>query len=194
MPSPDDPLPGPAVDRRPRVVAVAAGSEHRFSKPRRPVIRLLHDRGVEGDAHLGETVRHRSRQRRSPAAPNLRQVHLLHAELFDELLAAGHEVEAGDLGENITTTGVDLLALPAHTVLLLGETAEVEVTGLRHPCRQIEDFQPGLLRQVIGRAADGSLVRRVGVMGVVRRGGDVRPGDRVGVVLPTSPHRPLPVV
>ncbi|HYO38237.1 MAG TPA: MOSC domain-containing protein [Nocardioidaceae bacterium] len=194
MPAPDLAPTGAVTHQRPFVVAVAADGEHRFSKPTRPVIRLLEGRGVEGDAHLGDRVQHRSRLRRAASAPNLRQVHLLHAELFDELLATGHRVEAGALGENITTSGVDLLSLPEGTALLLGDTAQVEVTGLRNPCRQIEDFQPGLLRQVIGRDADGSLVRRVGVMGVVRRGGEVRPGDRITVVLPEAPHRPLPVV
>jgi hypothetical protein len=194
MPSSADAPAARAAGSHPRVVAVAADAEHRFSKQTRPVIRLLEGRGVQGDAHLGPTVQHRSRARRDAEALNLRQVHLLHAELFDDLLAAGHRVRAGALGENVTTSGVDLLALPARTVLRLGETAEVEVTGLRNPCRQIEDFQPGLLAQVIGRRTDGSVVRRTGVMAVVRRGGDVRPGDLVGVVLPAPPHRPLAVV
>jgi hypothetical protein len=194
MPACDDAPAGDATEGRPCVVAVAADAEHRFSKPTRPVIRLLEGRGVEGDAHLGATVQHRSRLRRTASAPNLRQVHLLHAELFEELLAAGHEVGAGELGENVTTTGVDLLGLPERTILLLGDTAEVEVTGLRNPCRQIEDFQPGLLGQVLGRSADGSVVRRTGVMGWVRRGGEVRPGDPITVLLPAEPHRPLAVV
>lgn len=173
------------------MVAVAASPVHRFSKQTLPVIRLVEGLGVEGDAHLGTTVQHRSRLRQDPTAPNLRQVHLISADLFEEVLAEGHRVVAGELGENVTTTGVDLLALPAGTLLLLGETAEVRVTGLRNPCRQIDDLQPGLLRQLLGRDADGSLVRRAGVMGVVRRGGEVRPGDPVTVVLPPEPRRPL---
>jgi MOSC domain-containing protein YiiM len=173
------------------VVAVARASAHAFSKPTRPVIRLLEGLGVEGDAHLGETVQHLSRRRRHPTEPNLRQVHLLASELFDEVHEAGHVVQPGALGENVTTAGVDLLRLPVGTVLELGSEAAVVLTGLRNPCRQIEDFQAGLLHQVLGRDADGSVQRRAGVMSVVRRGGDVRPGDPVRVVLPPGPHRPL---
>jgi hypothetical protein len=175
----------------PRVASVAAGTEHRFSKPGRPMIRLVEGLGVEGDAHLGATVQHLSRVRRDPTQPNLRQVHLIQGELFEEVLGAGHPVLPGDLGENVTTTGVDLLALPTGTVLLLGAVAEVVVTGLRNPCRQIDAFQGGLLKQLLGRDADGAVVRRAGVMGVVRRGGEVRPGDPVAVLLPDGPHRPL---
>ena len=175
----------------PTVAAVAASAGHRFSKQVRPVIRLVEGLGVEGDGHLGETVQHLSRVRRDPTQPNLRQVHLMPTELFDEVRQAGHVVAPGDLGENITTTGVDVFALPTGTVLRLGEVAEVLVTGLRNPCRQIDDFQSGLLRQVLGRADDGSVVRRAGIMSVVRRGGEVRPGDPVTVVLPDGPHRPL---
>jgi len=175
----------------PRVAAVAATAGHRFSKQVRPAIRLLEGLGVEGDAHLGATVQHRSRLRRGRTLPNLRQVHLLPTELFDELRAAGHPVAPGDLGENVTTTGVDLLELPTGTVLALGAEAEVEVTGLRNPCRQIEDFQAGLLGQVLSRDQDGTVRRRSGVMGVVRRGGAVRAGDHVTVLLPGGPHRPL---
>jgi MOSC domain-containing protein YiiM len=185
------PVPPTPPARTPQVVAVAASSEHGFSKQTRPVVRLVEGLGVEGDAHLGRTVQHLSRVRRAPHEPNLRQVHLIQAELFEELHLAGHRVLAGQLGENVTTTGLDLLALPVGTVLLLGDTAEVQLTGLRNPCRQIDAFQPGLLRQVLGRQADGAVVRRAGVMGVVRRGGEVRPGDPVTVVLPEHPHRPL---
>jgi MOSC domain-containing protein YiiM len=182
------PPPGPA-----RVVAVCADAGHRFSKQPRPVVRLVEGLGVEGDAHLGSTVQHRSRVRRDPTAPNLRQVHLLPAELFEELLTSGHVLTPGALGENVTTAGVDLLDLPSGTALLLGDAAEVVLTGLRNPCRQIDDFSPGLLQQVVHR--DGAdLVRRAGVMGVVRRGGEVRTGDRVTVVLPPGPHRRLGLV
>jgi MOSC domain-containing protein YiiM len=132
--------------------------------------------------------------RRAPDEPNLRQVHLIQAELFQEMLPAGHRVLPGQLGENVTTTGLDLLALPVGTVLLLGDTAEVRLTGLRNPCRQIDAFQPGLLQRVLGRGDDGTVVRRAGVMGVVRHGGEVRPGDPVTVVLPAEPHRPLELV
>jgi MOSC domain-containing protein YiiM len=174
-----------------RVVAVCASPGHLFSKQTRPRIRLLEGLGVEGDAHAGATVQHRSRVRRNPTEANLRQVHLVHAELFEEVARNGHQVRPGDLGENVTTTGVDLLGLPVGTVLHLGDTAAVELTGLRNPCFQIDDFQPGLLKQVLGRAADGSVVRRSGVMAVVLSGGDVRPGDEVTVVLPREPHQRL---
>jgi MOSC domain-containing protein YiiM len=174
----------------PCVAAVATDAKHRFSKRLRPVIRLVEGLGVEGDAHAGATVQHRSRVRRDPTAPNLRQVHLLPVELFDELREAGHQVGPGDLGENVATAGVDLLALPTGTVLVLGG-AEVEVTGLRNPCRQIEAFQDGLLERVLPRDDAGSVRRRAGVMGVVRRGGEVRVGDELTVVLPEEPHRRL---
>jgi hypothetical protein len=174
-----------------RVVAVAGSPEHRFSKAVRPVIRLLEGVGVEGDAHAGATVRHRSRVRRDASRPNLRQVHLMHAELFDELAPAGHHVLPGQLGENVTTSGVDLLGLPVEAVLLLGETAEVVLTGLRNPCFQIDRFQAGLLARVRTRDSAGLLVRKAGVMGVVRRGGEVRAGDPITVLLPSPPHRRL---
>ena len=174
-----------------RVVAVAASRQHRFSKQTAPVIRLIEGLGVEGDAHLGATDQHRSHARRDPTRTNLRQVHLLPGELFDDLLASGHRVLPGDLGENVTTYGIDLPALPVDTLLLLGQTAEVRVTGLRNPCRQNNPFRAGLLGRVLTRGADGSEVRRAGIMGVVRRGGEVRPGDPVTVVLPAGPHRPL---
>jgi MOSC domain-containing protein YiiM len=182
---------GTAAHDGPRVTAVAASARHSFSKQRLTSIRLLEGLGVEGDAHSGVTVQHLSRMRRDPTQPNLRQVHLIAAELFDEVSGAGYDVEPGALGENVTTRDVDLLALPVGTVLRLGADAELEVTGLRNPCRQIDGFSSGLLGQVLGRDADGALVRRAGVMGVVRRGGVVSPGDPVAVVLPAEPHEPL---
>ena len=175
----------------PRVVAVSTSAGHSFSKERVGSIRLLEGLGVEGDAHSGVTVQHLSRVRRDPTQPNLRQVHLIAAELFDEVLAAGYDVEPGALGENVTTRDVDLLGLPAGALLLLGADAAVEVTGLRNPCRQIDAFSSGLLKQVLGRDADGETVRRAGVMGVVRRSGVVSPGDAVTVVLPAEPHLAL---
>ena len=181
----------PAV---PWVVAVAVDRQHRFSKQTAPVIQLLEGLGVEGDAHLGVTDQHRSHARKDPTRLNLRQVHLLAGELLNELHANGHRVLPGALGENVTTYGLDLHALPVDTLLLFGQTAEVRVTGLRNPCRQIDAFQPGLLRQVASRGTDGSVDRRAGIMGVVRRGGEVRPGDPVTVVLPAEPHRPLRIV
>lgn len=175
----------------PNVTAVSRDSRHAFSKVAQPSIRLLAGLGVEGDAHLGVTVQHRSRVAADPNQPNLRQVHLMHAELFDELKAAGFEVSAGQLGENVTTRGVDLLSLPVGAKLHLGESAVVEVTGLRNPCGQIDAFQPGLLAQVIGHDGQGQLVRKAGIMGVVLESGEVRPGDQIQVKLPPEPHRRL---
>lgn len=186
--APTTPPATPAVRHAGRVVAVATDDRHRFSKQVRPAVRLREGLGVEGDAHLGTTVQHRSRVRRDPGAPNLRQVHLVAAELLDELGAAGHDVPPGALGENVTVRGLDLLMLPTGTVLRLGGTAEVEVTGLRNPCVQIDRFSPGLLGEVLDKQPDGTVVRRAGVMSVVRRGGDVRPGDPVEVVLPEPPY------
>src|SRR5881628_1689984 len=149
------------------VVAVSLSPSYTFSKPVQDRIRLLAGLGVEGDAHLGETVKHRSRVARDPSQPNLRQVHLIHAELHDELRAAGFAVTAGQMGENVTTRGLDLLGLPTGTQLHLGETAVVEVTGLRTPCVQLERIQAGLMAAVLGRDGRGRLVRKAGVMGVV---------------------------
>jgi MOSC domain-containing protein YiiM len=173
------------------VVAVSRDTTHRFSKINQDGIRLLAGLGVEGDAHLGVTVQHLSRIAQDPTQPNLRQVHLIQAELFDELRQAGYTVTPGELGENVTTHGVDLLGLPVGTRLRLGARAVVEVTGLRNPCVQIDRFRDGLLKQVVGRDEHGDVVRRCGVMSVVVTGGDVRPGDPVAVELPAAPHRPL---
>ncbi|WBB59715.1 MOSC domain-containing protein [Streptomyces sp. WMMC500] len=173
------------------VTAVCSSGEYTFTKPAREAITLLAGLGVEGDVHAGVTVRHRSRVARDPSQPNLRQVHLIHEELFAEVAAAGFRVRPGEMGENVTTRGVDLLRLPTGTLLHLGAEAVVEVTGLRNPCSQIDGFQGGLLKQVVGRDAAGNVVRRAGVMSVVLTGGVVRPGDPVVVVLPDAPHRPL---
>ncbi|NYV78808.1 MOSC domain-containing protein [Streptomyces sp. UH6] len=173
------------------VVAVSRNEEYSFTKPNQESVTLLAGLGVEGDVHAGVTVKHRSRVAADPTRPNLRQVHLIHSELFDELASAGYMVAPGELGENITTQGVDLLGLPTGTLLRLGEEAVVEVTGLRNPCLQIDGFQRGLLRQVVGRDEAGDVVRKAGVMSVVRTGGVVRPGDTVTITLPAEPHRPL---
>jgi MOSC domain-containing protein YiiM len=173
-----------------RVVSVHASAVHGFSKPAVEEVVLVEGVGVEGDAHAGVTVQHRSRVAADPSQPNVRQVHLIHAELFDLLREAGHDVAPGDLGENLTTRGLDLLALPVGTRLTVGD-AVVTVTGLRNPCQQINDFRPGLLKQVLRRGDDGEVVRLAGVMGIVSRGGSVRPGDPVDVVLPAPPHLPL---
>jgi MOSC domain-containing protein YiiM len=173
------------------VTAVGRSATHSFSKPTLDGIRLLAGLGVEGDAHLGVTVKHRSRVAVDPTQPNLRQVHLIQAELFDELAAAGFVVAAGDMGENVATRGIDLLGLPTGARLHLGADAVVEVTGLRNPCAQIDGFQQGLLKAVLGRDEHGHLVRKAGVMAVVLAGGAVQPGDPVRVELPPEPHRPL---
>ena len=173
------------------VAAVSRSAAHTFSKTTQASIRLLPGLGVEDDAHMGGTVKHRSRVARDPNQPNLRQVHLIHAELFDELRAAGFSVSVGQIGENVTTRGIDLLGLPRGTRLHLGDTAAVEVTGLRNPCAQLDDFQPGLMAAVLGRDEQGRLIRKAGVMGIVLVGGLVRPGDRIRVELPPEPRRPL---
>ena len=173
------------------VVAVSARSGHHFSKTPALSIRLLTGLGVAGDAHMGETVKHRSRVRRDPTQPNLRQVHLIHAELFSELRGKGFVVQPADLGENITTDGIDLLALPTGTRLHLGASAVVEVTGLRNPCIQIDRFQKGLMAATLDRDAAGDLVRKAGVMSIVISDGDIRPGDAIRIELPAPPHHPL---
>src|SRR6187455_428134 len=144
------------------VTTVSRSATHTMSKPSQESIRLVAGLGVEGDAHLGVTVKHRSRVARDPSQPNLRQVHLIHAELHDELRAAGFDVSAGQMGENVTTRGVDLLGLPTGTRLHLGETAVVELTGLRNPCTQLDGLRPGLMAAVLDRDADGNLVRKAG--------------------------------
>jgi MOSC domain-containing protein YiiM len=173
------------------VIAVSSSPGHTMGKPNQESIRLLAGLGVEGDAHMGETVKHRSRVKLDPTQPNLRQVHLIPAELHDELRAAGFAVAAGVMGENVTTRGVDLLGLPAGARLHLGDEAVVEVTGLRNPCVQLDGIQKGLMAATLGRDESGNLVRKAGVMGVVVAGGEVRPGDLVRVELPPGPHRPL---
>jgi MOSC domain-containing protein YiiM len=173
------------------VVSVSRLAEHRFSKSPIDAIRLLAGLGVEGDAHCGDKVKHRSRVRQDPSQPNLRQVHLIHAELFDELAARGFEVAPGDLGENVSTFGIDLLGLSTGTVLRIGETATVRITGLRNPCAQIDEFNRGLLSAVVGRDDGGNVVRKAGVMGVVLVGGPVRAGDSIVIEQPPGPHTPL---
>ena len=173
------------------VVAVASSATHTLTKPTAPSIRLLVGLGVAGDAHMGEKVKHRSRVARDPTQPNLRQVHLIHAELFSELHEAGFDVAPGQMGENITTSGVDLLGLPTGTRLRFGEAAIVEVTGLRNPCAQLDRIRPGLMKATLDRDPVGNLIRKAGIMGVVIAGGEIRPGDAVQIDLPPLPHTPL---
>jgi MOSC domain-containing protein YiiM len=174
-----------------KVVSVSSCESHSFSKPHRASITLLAGLGVDGDAHCGEKVKHRSRVAQDPNQPNLRQVHLMHSELFEELAAKGFSVAAGDLGENITTRNISLLELPVGAKLHIGSTSVVEITGLRNPCAQIDRFRQGLLSAVLVRRADGSLIRKAGIMGVVLAGGTVLSGDPISVTLPPHPHRRL---
>jgi MOSC domain-containing protein YiiM len=175
----------------PRVVSVSVAPTHAFAKSVVEAIELIAGVGVRGDAHAGATVRHRSRVRKDASAPNLRQVHLMHRELFEELAAKGFAVGPGDLGENVATEGVDLLGLPTGTLLHLGQEAVVEVTGLRNPCAQLDAFQPGLMAAVLDRTQGGALIRKAGIMSVVLRGGVVRPGDAIRVRWPDPPHLAL---
>jgi MOSC domain-containing protein YiiM len=182
------------MQERARVEAVHRDAEHRFSKPVVDEIVLLEGLGIEGDAHAGATVQHLSRVRRDPTEPNLRQVHLIHGELFDELAAKGYDVTPGCFGENVTTRGIDLLGLSRGTVLRLGAVAEVTITGLRNPCVQIDRYEKGLLKEVLRPQEDGGLERLAGIMGVVSVGGTVRPGDPIAVASPDGPHVPLETV
>ncbi len=173
------------------VLAVSRNATHTFSKQNQQSIQLLAGLGVEGDAHLGKTVKHRSRVAIDPTQPNLRQVHLIHAELYDELRMAGFHVSAGQMGENITTHCINLLALPTSTRLHIGDQAVVEVTGLRNPCVQLDHFQPGLMAAVLEHDEQGNLIRKAGIMSIVLASGIVRPNDPIYIVLPPKPHRPL---
>lgn len=172
------------------VVAVARSASHTMAKGIEASIHLVAGLGVDGDAHAGETVRHRSRVRRDPTAPNLRQVHLIHAELHDELAARGFAVAPGAMGENVTTRGLDLLALPRGTRLVIGG-ATIEVTGLRNPCAQLDGVAPGLMEATLDRAPDGTVVRKAGVMAIVVGDGAVRTDDAIDVVLPPQPWQAL---
>lgn len=176
------------------VFALARDDSHNFTKAIVPSLRFLAGLGVEGDAHAGVTVKHRSRVARDPGQPNLRQVHLIHAELFDELAGKGYAVTPGQLGENVTTKGIDLLGLSAGTRLRLGQDVILEVTGLRNPCHQINGVAPGLMDAVLDRAPDGSLIRKCGVMAIVIAGGEVSTGDTVSLDRMPDQHIPLDVV
>lgn len=181
---------GVSSTREAVVISVSCRPDHYVSKPTVDRIRLLARHGVEGDAHMGEHVKHRSRRGRRPT-PNLRQVHLIHSELHGELAARGFELAPGVMGENVTTRGVDLLGLPTGTRLRLGSEALIEVTGLRNPCKQLEQLGRGLMNAVLDHDEHGHLVRKAGVMAVVLEGGEVRPGDAIEVELPVLPHAPL---
>ena len=174
-----------------KVTAVSRSETHTFSKQNQDNIRLLTGLGVENDSHMGKNVKHRSRVAVDPNQPNLRQVHLIHAELHDELRASGFNVSAGKMGENITTRGICLLKLPKGTRLHIGNTAVVEITGLRNPCVQLNHFQPGLLAAVLERDEQGNLIRKAGIMGIVVADGEVSPNDLICVKLPPEPHQTL---
>jgi MOSC domain-containing protein YiiM len=176
------------------VTAVSRSPRHSLVKSNEACIRLVAGMGVDGDAHQGTTVKHRSRVARDPTQPNLRQVHLVHAELHDELREAGFAVAPGQMGENVTTSWIDLLGLATGTRLYLGASAVVEVTGLRNPCAQLDKIQKGLMAATLGRDEHGNLERKAGIMGVVLAEGEVRPGDPIRVEPPPPPHRPLAVV
>jgi MOSC domain-containing protein YiiM len=173
------------------VRAVAQDGEHRFSKSPTSSIAIVAGLGVAGDAHAGETVQHRSRVAVDPSQPNLRQVHLIHSELLDQLALEGFAVEPGQLGENITTSGIALLDLPRGTLLRIGASAVLQVTGLRNPCKQIEAFCPGLLARLARKQADGNIERLAGIMCIVVEGGRAERGDTIIAALPAEPHVPL---
>jgi len=175
----------------PTVIAVSRSASHTFSKPNREMIQLIAGLGVEGDAHSGKTIKHRFLVKKDATRPNIRQIHLIHAELFDEMSDKGYSIKPGELGENITTRGNDLLSLPTGAILNIGSDVAIEVTALRNPCKQIDDFQKGLLKEVLYKDEKGNLVRKTGVMGVILQGGEVRPGDNITVELPPEPHHKL---
>lgn len=174
------------------VVAVSISAAHGFTKQQQPAIELIAGLGVAGDTHMGETVQHRSRVAKNPDQPNLRQVHLIHEELLTELRDAGFNVFPGAMGENITTRGVALLALPTGTRIAIGSEAVIEITGLRNPCNQLNTYQDGLMAAVLDHTEAGELVRKSGVMGIVTKGGKIFPGDEIQVSLPDG--SPLPLV
>lgn len=173
------------------ILSVSAARGHGFSKKPQMWLRLVTGLGVDGDAHAGTTVKHRSRVARDPYQPNLRQVHLIHAELLDELATKGFKINPGDIGENVLTRGIDLLGLSTGTRLRLGTDALIEVTGLRNPCLQLDRFRPGLMAAVLDHAPDGQLIRKAGVMAIVLAGGEIRPSDPITPEHPPGPHKPL---
>lgn len=172
------------------VKAVSLSKKHTFSKNNQEMIKLVKGLGVEGDAHFGSTVKHRSRVAQDPNQPNLRQVHLIQIELFEEL-SDRFDIQPGQLGENITTVGINLLGLPTDTILTIGESAVIKITGLRNPCAQIDNFKPGLLKAVLDKDSAGNLIRKAGIMGVILQGGEVKPGDTIWVELPQRPFNRL---
>jgi MOSC domain-containing protein YiiM len=173
------------------VKSVSKSETHTFSKFSCHKIVLLKGLGVEGDAHKGKHVKHRSRVAKDPSQPNLRQVHLIHSELFNELEEKGFNIRDGELGENVTTQGIDLLSLPKGALLKIGETAKIEVTGLRNPCKQLDLLHKGLMKAVLDQDREGNLIRKAGIMGIVLEGGEVRVGDRIAIEFPPKPYLKL---
>ena len=176
------------------VFAVSKKKSHEFSKESQEAINLITMRGVEGDAHAGKYVKHRSRVKKDPSQLNMRQVHLFAYEILEEFQGLGHYIKPGELGENITTIGIDLANLPKGTILNIGRDAKVEITGLRKPCKQIDDFQDGLLKRVISKNRSGKIDIKSGVMSIVNEGGAVRPGDEIEIIYPSQPHIELKFV
>ena len=174
-----------------QVTAVSRSGSHSFSKPICASIHLIEGLGVEGDAHSGKTVKHRSRVALDPSQPNLRQVHLIHSELHDELIEQGFNVAPGVMGENITTKGIDLLGLPRDSLLRIGDEAVIQITGLRNPCKQLNDYQKGLLSAVLDKTPEGELIRKSGVMAIVISGGIIKPDDFIKIQFPEKPHKKL---
>jgi MOSC domain-containing protein YiiM len=174
-----------------KVLAVHKSQTHSFSKQTAAFISLIQGEGVAGDAHRGVTVKHRSRVRQDPTQPNLRQVHLIHYELIEELQEKGFRVQPGTMGENITTQGIDLLSLPTDTILVFPDGTEVLITGLRNPCSQLDSYQKGLTSAVLDRDPHGKIIRKAGVMGIVKTGGEIYTDDPIKVILPPEPHKNL---
>ncbi|MEO1518832.1 MAG: MOSC domain-containing protein [Bacteroidota bacterium] len=174
-----------------KVLALSKSKTHTLNKYNCRDITLLKGLGVKGDAHMGKKVKHRSRVAKDPDQPNLRQVHLIHAELLEELREKNFLIEPGEMGENITTIGVDLLELPRHTILKIGKEAKIEITGLRNPCHQLNSIQNGLLKAVVAKDQDGNLIRKAGIMGIVLEGGEIRVGDEIEVYFPEKPYLKL---
>lgn len=173
------------------VTSVSKSETHTFSKFTCEKIVLLEGLGVKGDAHSGKMIKHRSRVAKNPDQPNLRQVHLIHSELFEELKEKGFNIQEGEIGENITTKGIDLLMLPKGTILTIGESAKIEVTGLRNPCKQLDALQEGLMKAVLDKDEKGNLIRKAGIMGIVIGSGEVKVGDAIKVKLPSKPYEKL---
>ena len=174
-----------------KVHSLSISPQHTFSKVLTNQVEVIKGIGIKGDAHAGITVKHRSRVAKDPNQPNLRQIHLIHLELLKDLVQKGYTVQPGDLGENITTEGISLLDLPKDSILTFGETVKVQITGLRNPCHQIDKFQKGLLKEVVGRNEAGEIIRMAGIMGIVLEGGKISVNDEIQITYPPNPHQKL---